>query len=301
MNNKENCEIVKDLLPSYTDNLTSEESKKFIESHLKECKECNKVYENMKKDLEKEKQTLKKEVKYAKKYNIKIKLLLLIIFFILLIVFLLTFVRNAIIISSLSQKAKTYENCNNYHMTWSTHTKNDITVFEVFYKDGKYIKLLYTFDYETNASSNADLSHKTIFYYDGNNQLITYNDNEKVVIYDQIDKDDFQNEPPFPPKSMTHITMYTESPINFIVQCFTHQITSEKCNGIECYRLKKYFDETNILYVNKNTGISVRGESGVRDNFGYRDTFSDVTYELNNVTDNDVTMPSIEGYTVVNR
>lgn len=301
MNNKEKCEIIKDLLPNYVDNLISEETKKFIESHLKECKECNKTYENMKKHIEKENQNLKKEVKYAKKYNRKIKILLFIIFFILLTIFSLTFVRNAIIINSLSKKAKQYENCDNYHMTWSTYSKDETTIFEVFYKNGKYLEKIYNFNYEENSLYNYDLSNKVMFYYGGDNKLVTYNENQKIIIYDEIDEDNFQKNSPLPPASMTHITMYTENPIQFILSCFTNQISLEKCNGIRCYRLKRYFDDTGALYVDKNTGISVRGESGVISNNNYRDTFSDVSYELNTVNDEDVKMPSTEGYILEKR
>lgn len=41
-----NCNIVKDLLPLYKENLLSDESKKFVEEHLKSCSEC----ENLLKD-----------------------------------------------------------------------------------------------------------------------------------------------------------------------------------------------------------------------------------------------------------
>lgn len=41
-----NCNIVKDLLPLYKENLLSDESKKFVEDHLKSCSEC----ENLLKD-----------------------------------------------------------------------------------------------------------------------------------------------------------------------------------------------------------------------------------------------------------
>ena len=80
MENKENCKIVKDLLPSYIDGLTSEDTQKYIETHLEECNECKESLENMKKDFEKEKKDIaNKSIKYAKKINKKIKSLLLII------------------------------------------------------------------------------------------------------------------------------------------------------------------------------------------------------------------------------
>lgn len=42
------CEIIKDLLPSYIDELTSEVSNEAIEGHLAECEGCRSYYEEMK-------------------------------------------------------------------------------------------------------------------------------------------------------------------------------------------------------------------------------------------------------------
>lgn len=40
-----NCNIIKDLLPSYIDDLCSTESKQLVEEHFKECTDCKKLYE----------------------------------------------------------------------------------------------------------------------------------------------------------------------------------------------------------------------------------------------------------------
>lgn len=45
------CEIIKDLLPSYIDGLTSNESNQEIETHLSDCDTCRKYYTEMKKDI----------------------------------------------------------------------------------------------------------------------------------------------------------------------------------------------------------------------------------------------------------
>ena len=37
------CEIVRDLLPSYIDELTSEMSTKAVDEHLKECEKCQNI------------------------------------------------------------------------------------------------------------------------------------------------------------------------------------------------------------------------------------------------------------------
>lgn len=48
-----NCDIVKDLIPMYIEDLTSESSNQFIEKHLFSCKECTIYLKNMEKELPK--------------------------------------------------------------------------------------------------------------------------------------------------------------------------------------------------------------------------------------------------------
>lgn len=45
------CYIAKDLLPSYIDHLTCNDTNKRIEEHLSECEDCQKVYDEMKKNI----------------------------------------------------------------------------------------------------------------------------------------------------------------------------------------------------------------------------------------------------------
>ena len=40
------CEIIKDLIPLYLDNVCSEDSRKLVEDHLSECSECR-IYEGI--------------------------------------------------------------------------------------------------------------------------------------------------------------------------------------------------------------------------------------------------------------
>lgn len=297
MNNKENCEIVQDLLPNYIEKLTSEESTNFIETHLKNCTECSTIFENMKKDLEKENANIKKDVKYAKKYNRKINILILIIVVILLVVFSATFLRNAIIIKSLSKKSSNYDNCNNFHITWSTYNNQLISVFDIYYKDGKYLEKMYMFSY--NYEETKEIVSKARFYYDGiSDKRIVYYDNEKVLSYEELDKDSPFKKPTIMPINMSHLTLFEETPLEFIKACLTNQITLEKCNNIESYRFNRLNDDINALYVDKETGLSLRNQSGGIYQDNYSDTFSDVIYEFNTVTDEDVSMPSTEGYTI---
>lgn len=54
------CEIVRDLLPSYVDGLTSPASKEAVKNHLDGCSECSKLYSDM-----------KSESGYSSEYTVK--------------------------------------------------------------------------------------------------------------------------------------------------------------------------------------------------------------------------------------
>lgn len=89
------CKLVQDLLPNYIEKLTSKESNKIIETHLKECPECKRILEDMQYDIGlKSKEQCQKETKYMKKYRNKLKILKFLGLILLIIV--LAFVVNTI-------------------------------------------------------------------------------------------------------------------------------------------------------------------------------------------------------------
>ena len=44
---KLNCKVIEDLLALYTDNVCSDESRKLVEEHLRECENCRVLLDNM--------------------------------------------------------------------------------------------------------------------------------------------------------------------------------------------------------------------------------------------------------------
>lgn len=65
MDQKLSCELVKDLLPNYIENMTSAETNKIIEEHLMTCSQCREALQEMKQELPLE---VAPEVKDFKKY-----------------------------------------------------------------------------------------------------------------------------------------------------------------------------------------------------------------------------------------
>ncbi len=52
MNNHFSCDIIKDLLPGYIDEILSEAGKDLVRKHLDECEACSRVYLEMKEELD---------------------------------------------------------------------------------------------------------------------------------------------------------------------------------------------------------------------------------------------------------
>ena len=81
-----NCKLIRDLLPSYLDHVTSEDTSKFVEEHLNKCEECKKFFDEMNSEVDKENVKDIEIVKEIKKYKRKIFRLKLLVAFVLVII-----------------------------------------------------------------------------------------------------------------------------------------------------------------------------------------------------------------------
>ena len=80
---KNECEIVKDLMPNYIEDLANQGTKNFIEEHLKNCEPCNEMLENLKKEQKEEKkgkQNGEIEINHLKKYHKQVEKLKTVLF-----------------------------------------------------------------------------------------------------------------------------------------------------------------------------------------------------------------------------
>ena len=66
---KLSCNIVRELLPLYVDEVLEQEVKEELEQHFKECEECNHLLESMQKEQDIIIKKEKKSVNYLKKYR----------------------------------------------------------------------------------------------------------------------------------------------------------------------------------------------------------------------------------------
>ena len=79
MKNNIPCEIIRDVLPSYVDKLTSEVTNNIVDEHIKECKECKGVLEAMEDtNIKVNNEEDKKEIDFLKKNRKKNKKVIII-------------------------------------------------------------------------------------------------------------------------------------------------------------------------------------------------------------------------------
>lgn len=308
-NNKDRreCKIIQDLLPNYIENLTTKETKAYIEEHLEKCQSCKQVLERMKQEFNLNiTKKDNREVKYIKKFNKKINILKLIISLILVVFIILT-ARKVIIISSLSKNAENTINTSNYHTVTYSYYLEDYSKTEVFSLGDKKkiittqrkdngINKITIFARKNESSSENDKKYIANIYRevkdekDGKIEKVV-NLNQKIEI--------FVN-----PQNVTK----TENYLQLFVYSILSSVKDTTFNGEECYYISNFKSVNNNLeegmYVNKSTGLpisSIAYEYKNPDGTRGRVPTSDYIYEFNEVKEEEFVEPNIDEYKVTNR
>lgn len=304
---KRECKIVQDLLPSYIENLTTKETKVYIEEHLEKCQSCKQVLKRMKQEFNLNiTKKDNREVKYIKKFNKKINILKLIISLILVVFIILT-ARKVIIISSLSKNAENTINTSNYHTVTYSYYLEDYSKTEVFSLGNKKkiittqrkdngINKITIFARKNESSSENDKKYIANIY----REVKDEKDGkiEKVVNLNQ-EIEIFVN-----PQNVTK----TENYLQLFVYSILSSVKDTTFNGEECYYISNFKSVNNNLeegmYVNKSTGLpisSIAYEYKNPDGTRGRVPTSDYIYEFNVVKEEEFVEPNIDEYKVTNR
>ena len=274
MEKKKLCNIIKDLLPSYVENLTNDETNSFIESHIANCPECKELLENMRKEIEvNSPKKEKKNFKYIKRYNQKLKIFRNILLVIALI-FVLIVVRRFIIITDLSNKARIAESKTNYYIKSEYYLNKTFIVYEKYNKDG------------------ISLAINKIYYIDNPNNVEEYinymSDKENIKLVKNMQK---QNLETINKDIGLDITNYTSAFLHTLPEklyfSLTTSIQNVTLSGKKCYLLKI---DNSERFVDVETGATVK----VIDND--LNQVMDFHYEFDTVTDEDVKLPDTTGY-----
>ena len=117
---KNECSIIRDLLPNYIEKIVSEDTKKFIENHLENCLQCKHILNNMSSELLDNEEKLKGDTNIEiKKINntrkrMKFHKNIIIIISVILLIFILLFFANKIFnYTLLSNVYEAYKEVNN--------------------------------------------------------------------------------------------------------------------------------------------------------------------------------------------
>lgn len=285
------CNLVRDLLPNYVENLTNDDTNLFIENHLKECSECSNILSAMKNGENKNEEIKsKKFVKFSKKFRKKYKLWKSIVLIIILLFF-VHFIRNFIILTSQYKHMEEHINMNNYHVRRYLYFLDNIILENVYYKDGKalYIACIsYTNHFDDTTTVPV---RDYIEFYDDKHYTYSTDPVSKIKYYHVSDYD------------YTHdynITLASDKPslLSFILQSAFCRIDSTRCNGVDCYRIISNIDGYNqYSYFDKKTGFPVRGSNPVTlDNDQKYLGTCDLFIEFGTVTDEDLQVPNRNEY-----
>ena len=220
----------------------------------------------------------------------KLKIFLIVILMIF-IVFIGIIGYKFIVIKNMQGKIENYKDIKNFHITKTSYGFNTIVVEETFYKDDNY--LVHVKNISENNEKKEIISTKN-----GNNYFIVGERKVAAMNSMPIHVDD---------KVYNHLE--TENFWEFIVGIFSSNISTVKCNDKDCYKIDNFitsevlFPEQGMcVYIDKETGLIVRLEEGVRNNEtgGFYTQVSDYKYEFNTVTDEDLKEPNISEYKIEN-
>lgn len=277
MKKSKECKVVQDLLPNYIEKLTSKETNDYIEEHINECQECSKILDNMKKEIKVDNKTInKKEVKYIKKYNSKLKILKSILLIILLI-YVIVIGRRAIIMTSLSAKARQYLEKDNYHVKLYSYQGDTLVVTDSYQRSGDYLTI--------REWQNTKANRKMILYKKGNDLLaLTEFSGHK----NKYDPNTIVGGDIYP------VTYVSDGFLSSLQYAFFIGLDSTYCNGKECYVIKGKNYES---YVDRETGLAVRRiEKTRKESEVKNDMVVDYEYEFDVVDDDDIVKPDETGY-----
>lgn len=208
---------------------------------------------------------------------------ILIVIFVIFIIFLIYTIRKTIIIASLQNKLKEYQNMDNIYVKITFDNSNIVTL-EQYYKDG----------IEKNISKFKE-GNTTIMEYIYPNQRKIFrerNDNKTLTIKNlQTNEKLLQDKPNLVSYTNSLVTM----PELFSISIIT-KVKTEEVQGKECYVLTD--NKYERLYVEKSTGLAVQTIVSTIDE-GNVERIIKYEYGFGTVTDKDMQEPDIEQYTII--
>ena len=304
MEKKNECDIVQDLLLSYCDDVLNPTSKKLVENHLKNCTNCTQKLNDIKNDMMQNQNKQSEEIDYLKKLRRKTRIKsILMALLIILFIFLVFYIYHFCIISSIiSNSSESLSSQNFYMESESLLFDGNTAVHKLYFKDGKY--KVVSERYSDNGKTVDFVKYGSV----DSDEYLSVDENSKVVnvykgeVYKLFNREQSVKSVPFV-SNMDDVFAYR------FMYSFILSISTDTFDvGREYYVLKNRFDKNQNweVWVDKETGLTVREiqRNSVKSFFpgtdvtkDVRDSVTSYSYKFDVVTDEDVAVPSFDGYT----
>lgn len=309
---KKECSLIQNLLNDYINSSVSDDAKDVIKEHLEKCKDCNSLYMQMKSDnAQSKEQEVRSHKEYLKKFNKKLSLLkkiiivLLIIILIIFVPLVIKLIHNNYILDSAYNKLQSIQDRNEYYVkketillyNYTSDFSSSCSITEYYYKDGKYKMVCYTKnDYENRYEvyGQEGCNEEIYVYYDS--KKISYRKNYGLLVNQkgQVLEGIYYN------ISQWYITQFK------LLDIFGTYET-KIYNGKECYVIRKNSRDSKSLnynecWIDKDTMMSVRNVMNTQNENTQQYSDSKLLYvEEKEISDTDVELPELEGFTVNNK
>ena len=253
------------------------------------------------------------QLKYQNNEKIKHKLRILeAIILTTVIIFIGITARKMIIINSMQNKITKYEEIDNYYVKKSSYQGDIIYFSEIYNKENKYkskISNLWIADnntrmdiLETYGDEHSEKWYRTDNYNDKDNIKKT------VTLYQEGTTRKFK-------RIIGMSNFETNNIWDLLIMAICSNISSENCNGKECYRISYTFftgcpatpiiwqqeNYRQIYYLEKETGLPIRSINNrdIKINNGSKEVILDYEYDFGNVIDEDIKEPDINEYQII--
>ena len=244
--------------------------------------------DNVEKEVKSNNVEPKKKEENKTKKKIAVSTIIKAIILIVVLVFIIILCRKIIIIKDLQNKVSQYMDLSSYSIKSVTYKGNSISLDECLVNGDRYITSTNLIDEENNNKATNFSDGKTV-------NLYIESDGAKIAMLD--------TEAGAPSKKEVMDCLETDSLGEFIYMLFHARISTDICDGKECYRIENLrnssvlylADSYTTVYIEKDTGLLVRvinvnlkGEN--------KDLVIDYDYEFNTITDDDIKEPDISEY-----
>ena len=304
MEKKSECEIVQDLLIGYVDGVLNNESKKLVENHLKDCVECQEKLKSIQEDISSGEKNEQKEIDYLKKIRIKsrIKSIFLAIG-IILVILIIVYLYKFMIVNSIFNKADESLQTSNFYKEKREliEYEGEVMITKYYYKDGKSKTVTETYSDEGNQvifSTYAEVGSDEKIEISEINKTVTI---QKGELIKRANSEENLKSVSFIRDS--NLLMKLGIPIIMSIKTDTYDV------GREYYILNNNFENNKRweIWIDKETGLPLKeiNRGSVKTFYpgtdivkSISDDIQEYRYEFGIVTEEDVEIPSFEGYEV---